>query len=108
MQVDNFQVVARGTSPDMTTVFQARSIGRFIEINLTSEERNFIERIKTVIFMKLGLAMQKMEEVQLNLEEKNSPSILKDVFCSKRALSIFILNHVYQTSQTKQVEFFQY
>ena len=35
MQVDNFQVVARGTSPDMTTVFQARSIGRFIEINLT-------------------------------------------------------------------------
>ena len=102
MQVDNFQVVARGTSPDMTTVFQARSIGRFIEINLTSEERNFIERIKAVIFMKLGLAMQKMEEAQLNLEEKDSPSILKDGFCSKRALSIFILKAPWLSDQSNE------
>ena len=102
MQVDNFQVVARGTSPDMTTVFQARSIGRFIEINLTSEERNFIERIKTVIFMKLGLAMQKMEEAQLNLEEKDSPSILKDGFCSERALSIFILKAPWLSDQSNE------
>ena len=86
----------------MTTVFQARSIGRFIEINLTSEERNFIERIKAVIFMKLGLAMQKMEEAQLNLEEKDSPSIPKDGFCSKRALSIFILKAPWLSDQSNE------
>ena len=50
----NFQVVIRDTSPDMTTVFQARLFGRFIEIknklkrgklDRTNQGSNFLGRV---------------------------------------------------------------
>ena len=46
----------------------------------TSEERNFVERIKTPIFLEVVLAIEIMQEPQPNLEEKVNPSILKDYF----------------------------
>ena len=41
----------------MTAVFYAQLYGRFIEIQRTSGERNFRERIKALIFFKAVLAI---------------------------------------------------
>ena len=40
-----------------------------------SEERKFIERIKTLIFLQAVLAIEIMEDPQSNLEEKVNPSV---------------------------------
>ena len=49
----------------------------------TSEERNFIERMKAPIFLEAVLAIDTMQEPQSNLEDKVNPSILKDDYFSK-------------------------
>ena len=52
----------------MTKTFQARPHSRFIEIKkTTSEERNFIEKIKAPIFLEAVLAIKTMEEPQSDL-----------------------------------------
>ena len=48
----------------------------------TSIERNFIEQIKTPIFLEALLATEIMQDLKSNLEEKVNPSILKDEFSS--------------------------
>ena len=73
----------------MTTVFYARLYCRFIEIQATSVERNFIEQIKAPIFLEAVLAIEIMKEPQSNLEEKVNPIILKDDFSSRTDPSIF-------------------
>ena len=55
----------------------------------TQGERNYIERIKSPIFLEALLAIEIMEEPQCNLEERVNPSILKDNFSSRTDLSIF-------------------
>ena len=49
--IQHVQVAIDATSPDMTTIFNARLYGRFIEIRATSEERNFIVHIKAPMFL---------------------------------------------------------
>ena len=44
----------------MTTLFHARSYGRFMEIQNKSLERTFIDSIKTPIFMETVLAIEIM------------------------------------------------
>ena len=44
----------------MTTVFYAWSYSRFIKIQITSGERNFIEQIKAPIFLEALLAIEIM------------------------------------------------
>ena len=61
-----------------------RSNGRFIEIRAALRERNFIEWIKTSLFLETVLAM---ESKVLAME---SISILKDDFSSKTDPSISI------------------
>ena len=53
----------------------------------TSEERNFIERMKAPIFLEAVLAIDTMQEPQSSLEDKVNPSILKDDYFSKTDLS---------------------
>ena len=48
-----------------------------------------MERIKTPIFSKAVLAVEIMQEPQSNWEEKDSLSILKDIFVSGTDPSIF-------------------
>ena len=48
-----------------------------------------MERIKTPIFSKAVLAVEIMQEPQLNWEEKDSLSILKDIFVLGTDPSIF-------------------
>ena len=55
----------------------------------TSGETNFIERIKAPIFFEAVLAIDIIKVHQSNLEEKVSPSILKDDFSLKTDPSIF-------------------
>ena len=50
----------RRTGPDMATVFHIWLYGRFIEIQSTSGERNFIERMKVPIFLEAVLAIEIM------------------------------------------------
>ena len=57
--------------------------------NVTSGERNFIERIKTPIFLEPVLPIEILQEPQYNLEDKVKPSILKDDFSSKTDPFIF-------------------
>ena len=83
------QVARRSTRPDMKTAFHARSYGRFIEIKSNLRKKNFIERIKAPIFLEAVVAIEIMEDVQSNLDEKDNPSILKDEFSSRTDLSIF-------------------
>ena len=62
--------------------------GRFIEIQ-SNLRRNFVERIKAPIFLEAVLAIDIMQEPQLNLQEKVDPGILKDHFSSRTGPSIF-------------------
>ena len=55
----------------------------------TSGERNFIERIKALIFLDAVLAIEIMYEPQSNLEERVNPGILKDGFSSRTDPPIF-------------------
>ena len=55
----------------------------------TSEERNFIEYFKALIFLEANLTIEIMYEPQSNLEEKVNPSILKDDLSSSKDPSIF-------------------
>ena len=73
----------------MTTVFPARSYGRFIEIKSNLRKKNFIEQIKAPIFLEAVVAIEIMEDIQSNLDEKDNSSILKDEFSSRTDLSIF-------------------
>ena len=49
--IQHVQVAIGATSPDMTTVFNTRLYGRFIEMGATSEERNFIVHIKAPMLL---------------------------------------------------------
>ena len=73
----------------MIAVFHARWHGRFTEIRATSGERNFIERIKVSVFLMAVLAIETTQESQINLEGKESSSILKNEFSSRTDLSTF-------------------
>ena len=64
----------------MTTVFHTWAYGGFIEIQSNLRRRNFIERMKALIFFKAALAI----EPQSNLEEKVNPSILKMIFLQRQ------------------------
>ena len=75
----------------MTTVVNAGSYGRFLEIR-HNLRRKKLHRIKASIFLEVILAIE-------NLEEKVNPSILRDDFSPRTDPSIF-------TSITKLVEFF--
>ena len=77
------------TGPDMIAVFHARWHGRFTEIRATWGERNFIERIKVSVFLMAVLAIETTQESQINLEGKESSSILKNEFSSRTDLSTF-------------------
>ena len=55
----------------------------------TSEERNSIERIKAPTFLEVVLAIEMIQELQSNLEEKVNHNILKDDVSSKKDPSIF-------------------
>ena len=66
--------------------------GRILDLQryrATSGERNFVERIKAPIFLKAILEIETLQEPQSNLEEKSSPSILKDDLFSRINQSIF-------------------
>ena len=59
--------------------------------------------------MEAVLAIEIMQEPQSNLEEKVSPSILKDEFSSTKDPSIFTsIAPVLLEHQVKPVEFFQH
>ena len=53
-------VATRRTSPDVTTVFHTWVNGRFIEIQSNVRRKNFIERIKALIFLEAVLAIEIM------------------------------------------------
>ena len=55
----------------------------------TTGGKNFTERIKSPIFLERFLAIEIMQEPQSHLEERDSPSILKDDFSSRTNQSIF-------------------
>ena len=73
----------------MTTVFHARRCGKFINLQSNLAGRNFIERIKAPIFLDALLAIETMQELQSNSEEKVNSSILKDDFSSRASPSTF-------------------
>ena len=54
------QVATESTSLGVTAVFHTWAYGRFIEIQRTSGERNFIERIKAPMFVEAVLAIEIM------------------------------------------------
>ena len=68
----------------MTTVFHAWLYSRY---RATSGERT-LKRIKTWIFLKAVLAIEKMPEPQPNLEKKVNPIILKDDSSCRTGTSI--------------------
>ena len=68
----------------MTIVFHARPFGRFIEIKSNLRWKNFIERIKTPIFLGDSFSSGDNVKPQSNLEEKDKPSILKDIFLQEK------------------------
>ena len=89
MKKHNFQVATRKASSGMTTVFCVRPDGLLEKYRETSGERNFIEWIKTPIFLKAVLAIGINQEPQSNLIKKDKPSILKYYFASRTDPSIF-------------------
>ena len=59
-----------------------------MEIQSIIRKRNFVERIKALIFLEAVLAIEIIQEPQSNLEKKVDFSTLKDDFSSKTDPSI--------------------
>lgn len=50
-----------------------------------------MERINSAIFSDAVFAMERIEELQSNLEVKENPSALKETFFTRRGSSIFYI-----------------
>ena len=85
------QVAFRGTSPDVATIFHTWEYGRFM-VEITSGERNFIERIKALNF--LGGSFSNRDNVRTTLiqfsRREGQPQHLKRCFSSRTDPFIFI------------------
>ena len=107
--IKHLQVAASSTCPDMETKFHSRPYSRFLEI-----KNNFVRKIicrkgQGSKFLGHILVMEIMYEPQSNLEEKDSPIILKgDLFCQEQTHSYSHQCHQsYQNGETIQPEFFR-
>ena len=74
----------------MTTVFHAKSYGRFIEIKSILREKKLHRRNHGSSFLGGSFSNRDNLGIQFNLEEKNSSKTLKDNFSSRIDPSIFI------------------
>ena len=75
----------------MTKVFQVRSSGGFIVPSSQMQSLTTMERINSAIFSDAVFAMERIEELQSNLEVKDNPSALKETFFTTRGSSIFYI-----------------
>ena len=88
-------------------IYQSNIYGK--KLSWLHFERNFIERIKAPIFLKVVLVIEIMKEPQSNFKEIFSPIILKDVFSSRTDYPFSHQQHqCYQTGQAKPIEFLQH
>ena len=63
----------------MTTVFQARAYGRFIEVKSILRRKKFLRTYQGSNFHgEAVLVIEMVQETQFNLEDKDNPNILKE------------------------------
>ena len=84
-----FQVAARGTSPDMTAVLNAWSYGKVIETLSNLRRKKFHRTVQGSNFLVGSFSNRDNVRDPIQFSRKNQPKHLKNHFSSRADPSIF-------------------